>query len=349
MALTVQIRKRYGDFMLDADFSAGNGETLALLGASGSGKSTALRCIAGICRPDRGRIELDGEVLFDSRQGIDLPPQRRRIGYLFQQYALFPHMTVEKNIAVCLDRRRQAQAGELIALLRLEGTEKLLPRQLSGGQQQRVALARILASRPRAILLDEPLSALDVCLRRQLEQELRDVLARFGGPAVWVSHDLGEVCRSCSRVCVLEDGRSAPAVGTRELIEAPGTAGAARISGCRNIVRACPGTEPGLVRVPQWGVTLRVAGIWPEGASPLGLRAERVRPAEEGEENAFPCRVQQIVDDVSSVEAVLVPEGAEEGAEALRMEAGRSEWAALSGRERIWISLPPEDILFLRE
>lgn len=349
MALTVQIRKRYGDFTLDVDFSAGNGEALALLGASGSGKSTALRCIAGICRPDWGRIELDGEILFDSRQGIDLPPQRRKIGYLFQQYALFPHMTVEQNIAVCLDRRQRAQAGELMVLLRLEGTEKLLPRQLSGGQQQRVALARILASRPRAILLDEPLSALDVCLRRQLEQELRDVLARFGGPAVWVSHDLGEVCRSCRRVCVLEDGRSSPAVGTRELIEAPGTAGAARISGCQNLVGACPGAEPGLVRVPQWGVTLRVAGIWPEGASLLGIRAERVRPAEEGEENAFPCRVQQIVDDVSSVEAVLVPEGAEEGAEALRMEAGRSEWAAVSGRERIWISLPPEDILFLRE
>lgn len=349
MALTVQIRKRYGDFMLDADFSAGNGETLALLGASGSGKSTALRCIAGICRPDRGRIELDGEVLFDSRQGIDLPPQRRKIGYLFQQYALFPHMTVEQNIAVCLDRRQRAQAGELMVLLRLEGTEKLLPRQLSGGQQQRVALARILASRPRAILLDEPLSALDVCLRRQLEQELRDVLARFGGPAVWVSHDLGEVCRSCSRVCVLEDGRSAPALGTRELIEAPGTAGAARISGCRNIVRACPGTEPGLVRVPQWGVTLRVAGIWPEGASLLGIRVERVRPAEEGAENAFPCRVRQVVEDVSAIELALVPEGAEEGSAVLWMEAGRSVLAGTEGGERIWVSLPPEDILLLRE
>ena len=201
MALTVQIRKRYGDFMLDADFSAGNGETLALLGASGSGKSTALRCIAGICRPDRGRIELDGEVLFDSRQGIDLPPQRRRIGYLFQQYALFPHMTVEKNIAVCLDRRRQAQAGELIALLRLEGTEKLLPRQLSGGQQQRVALARILASRPRAILLDEPLSALDVCLRRQSKSfgmcwpDSAD--RQYGSVTIWVrsaAAAAGSVC-----------------------------------------------------------------------------------------------------------------------------------------------------------
>ena len=167
----------------------------------------------------------------------------------FQQYALFPHMTVEQNIAAALGRldraRRWARTEELIATLRLEGTEKLLPRQLSGGQQQRAALARILASRPRAILLDEPLSALDSSLRRQLERELQEVLARFGGPAVWVSHDLGEVCRSCRRVCVLEDGRSSPAVGMRELIEAPGTAGAARISGCRNLVRACPGPEPG--------------------------------------------------------------------------------------------------------
>ncbi len=349
MALTVRIKKRYGDFLLDVDFSAGSGEALALLGASGSGKSSALQCIAGIRRPDWGKIELDGQVLFDSQRGIDLPPQKRRIGYLFQQYALFPHMTVEQNIAVCLERGRRAEARELIALLRLEGTERLLPRQLSGGQQQRVALARILASRPRAILLDEPLSALDSCLRRQLEQELQEVLARFGGPVVWVSHDLGEVCRSCRRVCVLEDGRSSPAAGMRELIEAPGTAGAARISGCRNLVRACPGPEPGMVRVPEWGVTLQTVGVWREDISLLGIRAERVRPAEEGAENAFPCRVRRVVEDVSTVEAALIPEGAAEDAAALWMEASRPEWADRAGGERIWVSLPPEDILLLKE
>ncbi len=349
MALTVRIKKRYGDFLLDVDFSAGSGEALALLGASGSGKSSALQCIAGIRRPDWGKIELDGQVLFDSQLGIDLPPQKRRIGYLFQQYALFPHMTVEQNITACLERGRRAEARELIALLRLEGTERLLPRQLSGGQQQRVALARILASRPRAILLDEPLSALDSSLRRQLEQELQDVLARFGGPAVWVSHDLGEVCRSCRRVCVLEDGRSSPAAGMRELIETPGTAGAARISGCRNLVRACPGPEPGMVRVPEWGVTLRTVGVWREDLSLLGIRAERVRPAEEGAENAFPCRVRRVVEDVSTVEAALVPEGALEDAAALWMEASRPEWVGRAGGERIWVSLPPEDILLLKE
>ena len=353
MALTVRIGKQYRNFTLDVDFSAGNGEILALLGASGSGKSTALQCVAGIRRPDWGRIELDGEVLFDSERHIDLPPRKRRVGYLFQQYALFPNMTVEQNIAASLghlDRaRRRARTEELVAMLRLEGTEKQLPRQLSGGQQQRTALARILASGPRVILLDEPLSALDSSLRWQLEQELRDVLERFGGPAVWVSHDLGEVCRSCGRVCVLEGGKSDPAVGIRELIERPGTAGAARISGCRNVVRACPEAEPGLVRVPEWNVKLRTAGPWREGFSLLGVRAERVRPAEEGAENAFPCRVRRVMDDVSALAAALVPEGAAETAPPLWMELDRAEERALTEGMRLWVSVSPEDILLLKE
>lgn len=355
MALTAKLQKRYGDFLLDVDFSAESGEVLALLGASGCGKSVTLRCLAGIERPDRGHIELDGRVLFDSEKRIDLPPRKRRVGYLFQQYALFPNMTVEQNISVCLGKldkpQRQARTAELLSMLRLEGTEKQLPRQLSGGQQQRTALARILASEPRVILLDEPLSALDSSLRWQLEQELRDVLERFGGPAVWVSHDLGEVCRSCGRVCMLEGGKSDPAVGIRELIERPGTAGAARISGCRNVVRACPEPEPepGLVRVPEWNVKLRTAGPWREGFSLLGVRAERVRPAEEGAENAFPCRVRRVMDDVSALAAALVPEGAAETAPPLWMELDRAEERALTEGMRLWVSVSPEDILLLKE
>ena len=173
MALTVQIQKRYGDFRLDVDFTAEDGQALALLGASGCGKSATLKCVAGIDRPDRGRIELDGQVLFDSEADIDLPPQRRRVGLLFQSYALFPNMTVERNIAVCLgrlDRReRRRRTAELLALLRLEEQAALHPRQLSGGQRQRAALARVLAAEPRALLLDEPFSALDSFLRQQLE------------------------------------------------------------------------------------------------------------------------------------------------------------------------------------
>ena len=350
MALTARIEKRFGAFQLAVDLMAETGQPLALLGASGCGKSVTLKCIAGIERPDRGRIELDGRVLFDSEAGIDLPPQRRRVGFLFQSYALFPHMTVERNVAVCLGRmdkrRRRERAAELLALLHLEDQAGLYPRQLSGGQQQRAALARILAAEPGVLLLDEPFSALDGFLKWQLEQELREVLERFPGPAVWVSHDRGEVYRNCSRVCVLEDGKSAPAASMAELMANPGTVAAARLSGCKNFAPVRPGPAPGLVEVPAWGLVLRAP--WREGAAALGLRADRVRPEEAGAVNAFPCQVVRVTEDVSSVFAALRPEAASPGAPPLWMELAKDAWAALPDRERLWAAVRPEDLMLLK-
>ena len=159
MSLIVDIEKKLGSFTLHAQFKTDKG-TMALLGASGCGKSVTLKCIAGIMAPDKGRIVLDGETLFDSEKRIDLPPQKRRVGCLFQQYALFPNMTVAQNI-LCGVRagtrgERCRRVEEQLRRFRLAGLEKKYPSQLSGGQQQRVALARILVSEPRAILLDEP-------------------------------------------------------------------------------------------------------------------------------------------------------------------------------------------------
>ncbi len=350
MALTARIEKRFGAFQLTVDLMAETGQPLALLGASGCGKSVTLKCIAGIERPDRGRIELDGRVLFDSEAGIDLPPQRRRVGFLFQSYALFPHMTVERNVAVCLGRmdkrRRRERTAELLALLHLEDQAGLYPRQLSGGQRQRAALARILAAEPGVLLLDEPFSALDSFLKWQLEQELREVLERFPGPAVWVSHDRGEVYRNCSRVCVLEDGKSAPAASMAELMANPGTVAAARLSGCKNFAPVRPGPAPGLVEVPAWGLVLRAP--WREGAAALGLRADRVRPEEAGAVNAFPCQVVRVTEDVSSVFAALRPEAASPGAPPLWMELAKDAWAALPDRERLWAAVRPEDLMLLK-
>ena len=348
MALTVQIQKRYGDFCLDVDFTAEG--SLALLGASGCGKSATLKCAAGIDRPDRGRVVLDGRVLFDSEAGINLPPQARRMGFLFQDYALFPNMTVERNIAVCLGRldrrKRRARTAELMGLFRLEGLEALYPRQLSGGQRQRAALARILASEPQALLLDEPFSALDSFLKRQLEQELREVLDRFPGPVIWVSHDWGEACRNCPRVCVLEGGQSAPVTDMAVLMANPGTAAAARLSGCENCVPVRPG--PGLAEVPDWGLTLRTAAPWREGVSFLGIRAGCVRPAEPGAVNAFPCRVVRVTEDVFTVQAALRPEGGLPTAPLLWMELPKDAWAALPDRERLLAAVRPEDLMLLR-
>ena len=202
MALTVELEKKLGDFRLEVSFTAGEGETLALLGASGSGKSVTLRCIAGVERPDRGRVVLDGMTLFDSAAHINLPPQKRRVGYLFQNYALFPHMTAEENIAVCLRRLpkalRQARVMELLNLLGLSGTEHLRPGQLSGGQQQRAALARILASDPRAVLLDEPFAGVDLDRAFRILDRLREM----GKPILLTGHSPA-LAEKCNRIVTI--------------------------------------------------------------------------------------------------------------------------------------------------
>ncbi len=214
MALTVDIEKRFKGFTLRAAFEAGN-ETLALLGASGCGKSMTLRCIAGIEKPDRGRIVLDGVTLFDSGSHIDLKPQQRRVGLMFQHYALFPQMTVAQNVACgaraflkgpALDK---AVADALNAFGLAELKDRL-PGQLSGGQQQRTALARIMIGKPDILMLDEPFSALDSHLRFLMEQEVRQVIRRFGKTVLLVSHNRDEVFRMAARVAIL---RATPAPG----------------------------------------------------------------------------------------------------------------------------------------
>ena len=195
MRLLVDIRKRLRDFTLNVSFTVEN-EIFALLGGSGCGKSMTLKCIAGIERPDEGRIILNGRTLFDSDQKINLPPQLRRVGYLFQNYALFPNMTTAENIlfaAVGTDEEKQRKLRENVERFKLSGLEASYPWQLSGGQQQRVAFARILSSGAEILLLDEPFSALDSYLKWQLELEFDMVFAAYDNSAILVSHDRGEV------------------------------------------------------------------------------------------------------------------------------------------------------------
>ena len=270
MSLMVDIEKKLGSFTLRSKFETDHG-TMALLGASGCGKSVTLKCIAGIMTPDRGRIVLDGVTLFDSEKHIDLTPQQRRVGYLFQQYALFPNMTVAQNIQCGIRTgsraEKQQRAAQQLRRFRLEGLEKKYPAQLSGGQQQRVALARILASEPKAILLDEPFSALDSFLKWNLELELSDLLSGFDGPILWVSHDLGECYRNCRTVCVIENGTSGAVTDMEALVHHPATQSAARLTGCRNFLSA-QGCQGG-VRLDGWGITLPL----PAGDGPCTLGA----------------------------------------------------------------------------
>ena len=346
MMLCVDIRKQLGDFRLEVRFGSSD-FPLALLGSSGCGKSVTLKCIAGILTPDEGHIELDGITLYDSASKIDLPPQRRRVGYLFQQYALFPNMTVRQNIAAAVPGRagRRAAVAEKLRLFRLEEVADQRPAQLSGGQQQRTALARILASEPKAILLDEPFSALDSYLRVQLELELADTLADFSGPVVWVSHDRGEVFRNCRQVCVLDRGRSQPVQATGALFRAPSTEAAARLFGCENFFDAQPREQS--VFLPALGLTLFCGRPVPDAVRRVAIRARSIRLAGPDTENRLLCRVLRTIEDVNGTVVLLQPEGAPPDCPLLRMESGKAGWGdGLSGRP-LAVDIPPEDILLL--
>lgn len=213
MALLVDIEKTLGSFHLQVQLEAGD-EVLGLCGNSGCGKSLTLRCIAGVEKPDRGRIILNGVTLFDSDKHINLSPQKRRTGLLFQNYALFPNMTVRQNIRAGTLRDQQTEeersrkVSELMESFGLSELSGHYPRQLSGGQQQRTALARILVSEPQILMLDEPFSALDSELKFHLEAGVREVIRRFGKTSILVSHDRGEAYRLSDRIAMMCDGRT---------------------------------------------------------------------------------------------------------------------------------------------
>ena len=294
MSLEVEIEKRFAGFTLRAQFTAQDTAT-AILGASGCGKSMTLRCIAGIVKPDKGRIVLDGMPLFDSEKKIDLPPQKRGVGLLFQNYALFPNMTVEQNILCGLhaepDRaKRRAACAEMIRALRLEGLEKRLPAALSGGQQQRVALARILAANPKILMLDEPFSALDSYLREQVEGEVGALLAAFQGPVLLVTHNRDEAYRLCREMIVMDGGRVLRAGETKAVFADPRSCTAARLTGCKNIL-PCVKAGPRSVRLAGWEAELHLAAEVPEAVCAVGIRAHDFAPCAAGAPNALPVRV----------------------------------------------------------
>jgi molybdate transport system permease protein len=295
-SLVVDIQKQLRGFSLSVTFTT-NEDTLGLLGASGAGKSMILRCIAGLETPTIGRIILNGRILFDSQGGINLPSYKRRIGFLFQNYALFPHMTVAQNIAFGVrgvsqvERCRRVQ--EQIAAVQLQGLENRYPHQLSGGQQQRVALARALAIEPEILLLDEPFSALDTHLRSQIEKQFIETLANYQGVSLFVTHNLEEAYRVCKNLLVLADGRAIACGSKENIFEHPPTFTVAQLTGCKNFSRAQP-ISPTLVQASDWGCTLRIIETIPDNLAYVGIRAHQLTfPNDQNQENTFPCWVVQ--------------------------------------------------------
>ena len=349
MSLSVDIRKRLGEFRLDVRFET-DGGVLGLLGASGCGKSVTLKCIAGIERPDEGRIVLNGRTLFDAAKKIDLPPQERRVGYLFQQYALFPTMTAEQNIAAGARRLgkadRQRAVEEMLRRMQLTDLRKKLPAQLSGGQQQRVALARILINDPEVLLLDEPFSALDAHLRDRMQLEVMEIVRRFGGDTLVVSHSRDELFRMADRIAVYDHGSIDALDEKHALFRRPGTYTAALLTGCKNFSRVTDLRHEGgrtLFTAADWGMELSVAGAQSGGI--VGLRRHHLRPADGPGPNTFEVEITGGVED--PFEYILLVRRA--GSEAPPFEwAVAKEGLAGPPAGRRWLCLPEEALMLLR-
>ncbi|QGG46777.1 sulfate/molybdate ABC transporter ATP-binding protein [Heliorestis convoluta] len=237
--IQAHLKKRLPSFSLQLQFQIPQGAVLGLFGPSGCGKSITLRCLAGLVEPDEGSITMDDQVYFDSNKKISIAARKRKVGFLFQNYALFPHLTVEKNITFGLKhlpaQEQKKKAQYMLERMRLQGLEKRYPSQLSGGQQQRVALARTLVTDPALLLLDEPFSALDSQVKNKLEQEVLEVKNAFSGTMILVSHSLEEVYRLCSHIAVMENGRILQFGSRDQIVHGPINRTVARFVGTKNI------------------------------------------------------------------------------------------------------------------
>ncbi|HEV2489306.1 MAG TPA: sulfate/molybdate ABC transporter ATP-binding protein [Candidatus Acidoferrales bacterium] len=359
MALEVQIEKRLASYTLSLEFSC-DAEPLAVLGPSGSGKSMTLRCIAGLERPDRGRIALQGRALFDSAKGISAPSRARRIGLLFQHFALFPHMTVAENISFGLaglpEAERMARVAKQIAQTHLTGLESRFPRELSGGEQQRVALARALAIEPEALLLDEPLSALDTHLRSQIERQLIETLAEFRRPSLFVTHNMEEAYRIATNLLVLSKGRAAALGPKEEIFRQPPSKEVAQLTGCKNFSRSRSISE-NTVEALDWNCQLRVARPISAPAAHIGIRAHHIdfadaAPGEPSRANTFPCWLVRASETPFRITLFLrlhhPPDGS--GEHHLQAEVFKEKWARFKDLPQPWhVRLSPESLFLLPE
>ncbi len=297
MAVSVDIEKKLHGFTLRVKLES-HGSPMGILGASGSGKSMTLRCIAGIQTPDSGRIVVNDKVLFDSEKKINLKPQERRVGYLFQNYALFPTMTVEKNIA-CGYRGDKSQlhtkVADYIERYQLNGLEKRYPGQLSGGQQQRVALARMMIGEPEVILLDEPFSALDGYLKDIMQCDMQNFLKEYTGDMILVTHSRDEAYKFCGHLTILDGGQALTTGETKKLFERPGILQAARLTGCKNFSAVQKMGEHSIYAV-DWDLMLQTKDAVPDDVTHVGIRGHWMKGSFESGENHMEVEVVEYIE-----------------------------------------------------
>lgn len=272
MTFEVNIEKKLNTFTLAAAFNSEQDHT-ALLGASGSGKSMILKCIAGIEKPDKGYIKVNDRILFDAEKKIDLKPQDRKVGYLFQDYALFPNFTVKKNIACALrNKRHKEKVRDLMQRLDIVELANFYPAELSGGQKQRVALARLLASEPEILMLDEAFSALDTFLKEKVELEMKQFLTDYSGDVIIVSHDRNEAYRLCQKLVILDRGHTIEKGELKEVFAAPQYLATSKITGTKNF-SAIRKLDDHHLEALDWGIRLTTAEKISPQIRMIGIRA----------------------------------------------------------------------------
>lgn len=279
MSLIVKIKKNLGSFKLDVDFKIEDNDITSILGASGSGKTMTLKCIAGIVKPDEGYIKLNDRVLYDSSKHINLPPQKRKVGYMFQNYALFPNMSVKQNIMVSMKNIpnflgfvKESKYKDIIKLLELEGLENRKPCELSGGQMQRVALARILVNDPDIILLDEPFSALDEHLRTKLQIDMKNILTSLNKETLLVTHNRDEAYLMSKNMILMDGGKDIICKSTKDVFNDPTYLRVSIITGCKNNV-ACIKEDDYTINVPSWNMRITSNRLVPNDIKYIGIRA----------------------------------------------------------------------------
>lgn len=309
--LEVTVKRKLQGFSLDVAFSV-NQEILAILGPSGSGKTMTLQCIAGLIQPDEGYIKLNQKVLFDSTSRYNLPTQLRKVGFVFQNYALFPHLTVNQNIGYGVrymsSREIKDRVSELLEKMNIQKLGDRYPKQLSAGQQQRVAVARALAPEPEVLLLDEPFSALDSLVKERLQLELQTLQRFYKGNMLFVTHDLAEGYKISSRIAVFESGRIVQHDKKEKVITCPSNHTVARLVGFKNLmegsVTEVQGTSS-LIKVPELGGLLRAnnfptANLAPDQHVTVGIRPEYIQLRDQIGENIFLSTVDRIVEGVTA-------------------------------------------------
>lgn len=347
--LEVAIKHTIGNFNLDVSFSSHKG-VLGLLGSSGCGKSMTLKTIAGFCAPETGEIKLNGETFYSSNQKINLAPRKRKIGYVFQNYALFPHMTVYKNIEYGIKHLkkdvRAQKVNEMVARMQLNGLINHYPSQLSGGQQQRTALARTLITEPDLLLLDEPFSALDAHVKQLLEIELIDLIKKsFNGIVLLVTHNIEEAYRICDQIMIIEKGMNYPVMGKRDLISHPPNLTSATITGCKNFLDVKIIAESDEYLRLQSGDLLfeAVKPVQPvDSVMTAGIRAHHLSfvPKDSVFKNSYPFEVIEVIEGVFSNTIIVNCTGC-----VLRIETSKT--FDFSNLDEWLLQIPPEQIFLM--